>query len=131
MAIGERLFLNNCAQCHGSDARGSHGFPNLTDRDWLYGGSAEAISETITEGRRGVMPALGAAIGSATDVERLAQYVLSLSGIGDRRRQGRTRPAAFRRLRRLPRAQGRGQPGARRAQPDRPRLAAHAAAWPA
>ncbi len=80
MAIGERLFLNNCAQCHGSDARGSRGFPNLTDRDWLYGGSAEAIRTTIAEGRRGVMPALGAAIGSATDVERLAQYVLSLSG---------------------------------------------------
>lgn len=80
MAIGERLFLNNCAQCHGSDGRGSRGFPNLTDRDWLYGGSAEAIKTTITQGRRGIMPPLAAAVGSAADVERLAQYVLSLSG---------------------------------------------------
>ena len=80
MAIGERLFLNNCAQCHGSDGRGSRGFPNLTDRDWLYGGSAEAIKTTITDGRRGVMPPLGAALGGPANVERLAHYVLSLSG---------------------------------------------------
>lgn len=80
LAIGERLFLNNCAQCHGSDGRGSRGFPNLTDRDWLYGGSAEAIKTTITEGRHGVMPPLGAALGGSANVERLAQYVLSLSG---------------------------------------------------
>ena len=80
MAIGERLFLNNCAQCHGSDARGSKGFPNLTDGDWLYGGSAAAIQETISKGRNGVMPALAAAIGGPTEVERLVQYVLSLSG---------------------------------------------------
>jgi len=80
LAIGERLFLNNCAQCHGSDARGSRGFPNLTDKDWLYGGSAEAIKTSITGGRHGVMPALGAAIGSPVEVERLAQYVLTLSG---------------------------------------------------
>jgi cytochrome c oxidase cbb3-type subunit III len=80
MAIGERLFLNNCAQCHGSDGRGSRGFPNLTDRDWLYGGSERAIRTSITEGRHGIMPALGAAIGGAASVERLAQYVLSLSG---------------------------------------------------
>ena len=56
MAIGERLFMNNCAQCHGSDARGSKGFPNLTDTDWLHGGSAEKIVETITKGRIGEMP---------------------------------------------------------------------------
>ncbi|HZH05537.1 MAG TPA: cbb3-type cytochrome c oxidase N-terminal domain-containing protein, partial [Lautropia sp.] len=56
LAIGERLFLNNCAQCHGSDARGSRGFPNLTDKDWLYGGTAGAIKTTITEGRHGIMP---------------------------------------------------------------------------
>jgi cytochrome c oxidase cbb3-type subunit 3 len=80
LAIGERLFLNNCAQCHGSDGRGSRGFPNLTDRDWLYGGSADAIRTTITQGRHGVMPALGAALGGPANVERLAQYVLSLSG---------------------------------------------------
>ena len=80
MAIGERLFMNNCAQCHGSDARGSKGFPNLTDGDWLYGGAPEVIKETITNGRNGVMPPLAAAVGSAEDVANLAQYVLSLSG---------------------------------------------------
>ena len=65
MAIGERLFLNNCAQCHGSDARGSKGFPNLADADWLYGGAAEKIKETITKGRNGVMPPMAAAVGGA------------------------------------------------------------------
>ncbi|MFT3814696.1 MAG: cytochrome-c oxidase, cbb3-type subunit III [Acidovorax sp.] len=80
MAIGERLFMNNCAQCHGSDARGSKGFPNLTDGDWLHGGTPENIHETITKGRIGVMPPMAAAVGSAEDVRNLAQYVLSLSG---------------------------------------------------
>lgn len=79
-AIGERLFLNNCAQCHGSDGRGAKGFPNLTDADWLYGNAPEQIVQTIAKGRNGVMPALGAAVGSAAEVEQLAQYVLSLSG---------------------------------------------------
>jgi len=79
-AIGERLFLNNCAQCHGSDGRGARGFPNLTDGDWLYGNAPERIQETIARGRNGVMPALGAAVGGAAEVEQLAQYVLSLSG---------------------------------------------------
>jgi cytochrome c oxidase cbb3-type subunit 3 len=50
-AIGERLFLTYCAQCHGSDARGNKGFPNLTDKDWLFGGAPEAIKETILHGR--------------------------------------------------------------------------------
>ncbi len=80
MAIGERLFANNCATCHGSDARGSKGFPNLTDSDWLWGGSAERIEETITQGRRGSMPPMAAAVGSGTEVHELAHYVLSLSG---------------------------------------------------
>ena len=80
MAIGERLFMNNCAQCHGSDARGSKGFPNLTDSDWLYGGTPEAVKETITNGRNGVMPPMAAAVGTAEDVNNLAHYVLSLSG---------------------------------------------------
>jgi cytochrome c oxidase cbb3-type subunit 3 len=79
MAIGQRLFINNCAACHGSDARGSKGFPNLTDDDWLHGGSPEKIEETITLGRTGVMPPMAAAVGSATDVHNVAQYVLSLS----------------------------------------------------
>ena len=80
MAIGERLFMNNCSQCHGSDARGSKGFPNLTDADWLYGGAPEQIIETLTKGRVGNMPPLGAALGTSDDVKNVAQYVLSLSG---------------------------------------------------
>ena len=80
MAVGERLFMNNCSQCHGSDARGSKGFPNLTDADWLYGGAPEKISETITGGRHGAMPPMAAAVGSPDDVKNVAQYVLSLSG---------------------------------------------------
>jgi cytochrome c oxidase cbb3-type subunit 3 len=80
MAIGQRLFLNNCAQCHGSDGRGSKGFPNLTDSDWLHGGAPEKISETIHKGRIGVMPPMGAAVGTPDDVKNLANYVLSLSG---------------------------------------------------
>jgi cytochrome c oxidase cbb3-type subunit 3 len=80
MAIGERLFANNCATCHGADARGSKGFPNLTDRDWLYGGTPEKIEETITQGRTGSMPPMAASVGTAEDVRNVANYVLSLSG---------------------------------------------------
>jgi cytochrome c oxidase cbb3-type subunit 3 len=79
-AIGERLFVNNCAPCHGSDARGSVGFPNLTDNDWLWGGTPEDIVKTITNGRVGNMPPIAAAVGSAEDVRNVANYVLSLSG---------------------------------------------------
>lgn len=80
MAIGERLYSNNCAQCHASDAHGNKGFPNLTDGDWLHGGTPEKIKETLTGGRVGNMPPMAAAVGSAEDVKNLAQYVLSLSG---------------------------------------------------
>ena len=79
-AIGERLFMNNCSQCHGSDAKGSRGFPNLTDHDWLHGGSPEKIQETITGGRIGMMPPMAAAVGNAEDVKNVANYVLSFSG---------------------------------------------------
>lgn len=79
-AIGERLFMNNCSQCHGSDAKGSRGFPNLTDHDWLHGGSPAKIEETITGGRIGVMPPIAAAVGTEDDVKNVANYVLSLSG---------------------------------------------------
>ncbi|KGM41651.1 cytochrome oxidase subunit III [Aquabacterium sp. NJ1] len=81
-AIGERLFLNNCAACHGSDAKGNKGFPNLTDNDWLHGGSPEKIIETITHGRRGQMPVMAPAVGSPEEVRQVANYVLSLSGAG-------------------------------------------------
>lgn len=80
MAIGERLFMNYCAQCHGSDARGAKGFPNLADGDWNWGGHPDAIRTTIVEGRTGVMPPMAAALGGAEDVRNLAHYVLSLSG---------------------------------------------------
>jgi cytochrome c oxidase cbb3-type subunit III len=80
MGIGQRLYLNNCAQCHGSDARGGKGFPNLTDTDWLYGGSHETIITTLTNGRQGNMPVMAAAVGDSTDVRNVANYVLSLSG---------------------------------------------------
>ena len=80
MAIGERLFMNNCAQCHGSDARGSKGFPNLADGDWLHGGAPDQIRQTIHDGRVGVMPPMAAAVGSPEDVRNLSHYVLSLSG---------------------------------------------------
>ncbi len=79
-AIGERLFMNNCSQCHGSDARGSKGFPNLTDNDWLHGGAPANITETLTNGRIGQMPPMAAAVGTAEDVKNVANYVLSLSG---------------------------------------------------
>jgi len=78
---GQRLFLNYCSQCHASDARGSKGFPNLTDADWLYGGDPEVIKTTILDGRNGVMPALGAAVGGEAGAKDLANYVRSLSGL--------------------------------------------------
>ena len=80
MAIGERLFMNNCAQCHGSDARGSKGFPNLTDGDWLYGGDSAAIKTSITNGRQGIMPTMAQAVGGPKKISEVAHYVLSLSG---------------------------------------------------
>ncbi len=79
-AIGQRLFLNYCAQCHGSDAGGGKGFPNLRDNDWLYGGDPETIKATIAGGRNGIMPPMGAALGSEDDVKNVAHYVMSLSG---------------------------------------------------
>ena len=78
--IGERLFLNNCAQCHGSDAKGSASFPNLIDGDSIYGRQPEVLLTSITQGRNGVMPALGAAIDARTAGD-IAQYVRSLSGL--------------------------------------------------
>lgn len=78
--IGQRLFLNYCAQCHGSDAGGSKGYPNLRDNDWLYGGTPEAIKTTLLNGRNGAMPPMGAAVGGAEDVRDVAHFVLSLSG---------------------------------------------------
>lgn len=80
LEIGERLFLNTCAQCHGSDAQGVKGYPNLTDKDWLYGGDQQTIMATLHDGRSGFMPAMADAVGNADDVLNLSNYVLSLSG---------------------------------------------------
>ncbi|MGI9329629.1 MAG: cytochrome-c oxidase, cbb3-type subunit III [Gammaproteobacteria bacterium] len=77
--LGRNLYLNNCATCHGSDARGARGFPNLSDGIWQYGGDPAVIVQSITNGRIGVMPALGAALGEAGTDEVVA-YVQSLSG---------------------------------------------------
>ncbi len=78
--IGQRLFLNYCSQCHGSDAGGSRGYPNLRDGDWLWGGTPEAIRTTLLEGRKGMMPPMGAAVGGAEDVRDVAHHVLALAG---------------------------------------------------
>ena len=77
--VGQRLFMQNCSQCHGSDARGNMGFPNLTDDDWLYGGSGAKIKETLVNGRIAAMPAWIDAMGEQGIKETVA-YVLSLSG---------------------------------------------------
>ncbi len=79
-AMGERIFLNTCAPCHGSDAGGSRGFPNLRDADWLYGGDPATIVTSIADGRMGVMPALGPALGNE-GVKDVVAYVRSLSGL--------------------------------------------------
>lgn len=79
MTAARNLFANNCTVCHGVDAGGTRGFPNLTDNDWLWGGSPEAIYETIGHGRKGVMPGWGAVLGQQ-GVEEVSAYVLSLSG---------------------------------------------------
>ncbi len=78
--MGERLFLNHCSTCHGSDARGARGFPNLRDNDWLWGATPDAIKQTILDGRRGMMPAWEGPLGGAEGVDNVTDYVLSLSG---------------------------------------------------
>jgi cytochrome c oxidase cbb3-type subunit 3 len=82
LQMGGRLFANECSVCHGSDAKGAFGFPNLTDDDWLYGGQPETIETTITHGRQGAMPAWGAVLGEA-GVKNVAGYVRSLSGLSN------------------------------------------------
>ncbi|AQZ96156.1 cytochrome-c oxidase, cbb3-type subunit III [Halopseudomonas phragmitis] len=78
--IGQRLFAVNCSVCHGSDARGAFGFPNLTDNDWIWGGSPEQIHTTIAQGRQAAMPAWLAVIGE-DGVRNVAGYVRHLSGL--------------------------------------------------
>ena len=80
LKVGGRLFLQNCAQCHGSDARGSKGFPNLTDKAWLYGGELETIKTSIMNGRNGMMPPKGGLPIEDSEIKGLAEYVVKLSG---------------------------------------------------
>ena len=116
--IGERLFVNNCATCHGSDARGSKGFPNLTDGDWLYGGTPEKIAETITQGRQRRDAADGrGGRQRARTCATSRNYVLSLSGSPHDAIAAQLGQGQVRRLRGLPRRRRQGQPGARRAEP--------------
>jgi cytochrome c oxidase cbb3-type subunit 3 len=79
LKMGFRLFSNNCAVCHGADGGGNPGFPNLTDKDWLYGGTPEKIHETIVLGRKAAMPAWGSILGEE-GVADVAEYVLQISG---------------------------------------------------
>ena len=78
-SFGRNVFVNNCAACHGSDARGAKGYPNLTDDDWLYGNTPDQVLTTIMNGRGGVMPPLGAALGEQ-GIDEVGNYVLTLSG---------------------------------------------------
>ena len=80
MNAGERLFVSYCSVCHGSDARGAPGFPNLRDNDWLYGGEPENIEMTIMYGRTGVMPAWEVPLGGEEGVNQVANYVMGLAG---------------------------------------------------
>jgi cytochrome c oxidase cbb3-type subunit 3 len=79
LTMGRNLFLNNCAACHGSDGGGAPGFPNLTDADWLWGGDPDTVVASIANGRVGVMPPWGGALG-ARGVEDVLDYVYSLQG---------------------------------------------------
>jgi cytochrome c oxidase cbb3-type subunit 3 len=82
LAIGERQFMNTCAQCHGSDGRGSKSYPNLTNANsaWLGERGAAHIVQTVSKGRTGMMPPMAAALPGETDITDVAHYVLSLSG---------------------------------------------------
>ena len=82
MRMGQRLFANNCSQCHGSDARGAFGFPNLADNDWLYGGTPTNIVQSIVAGRNGNMPAWGPMLSDEQSAD-VVQHVRSLSGLDE------------------------------------------------
>lgn len=98
MAAAANIFGNRCAQCHGSDGRGAVGFPNLTDDAWQWGGTGDAVLATISNGRNGAMPPMGAVLGSDQAVEEVVAYVRSLSGLeapADKAAAGQPRFAAI------------------------------------
>ncbi len=80
VGMGRRVFANRCALCHGSDGRGARGYPDLTDDDWIHGGEPATIVQTIANGRIGVMPPLGAAVGGDEGVRNVTEHVLALAG---------------------------------------------------
>lgn len=80
LKMGGRIFASNCSVCHGSDAKGAYGFPNLTDHDWLYGGEPETIKTSIMEGRKAAMPAWKDVIGEE-GIKNTAAYVRSLANL--------------------------------------------------
>jgi cytochrome c oxidase cbb3-type subunit 3 len=80
LKVGERLYANYCTACHGSDARGARGYPNLRDGDWIWGGTPADIKTTIMQGRQAAMPAWEGPLGGERGVDEVAQYILSLSG---------------------------------------------------
>jgi cytochrome c oxidase cbb3-type subunit 3 len=81
MRLGASLYASYCTTCHGSDARGAPGYPNLTDDVWIWGNSEQALTMTLKQGRNAVMPALGAALGGDDAIDDMVNYVRSLSGL--------------------------------------------------
>jgi cytochrome c oxidase cbb3-type subunit III len=82
VTTGRRLYLNYCSTCHGSDAGGARGFPNLADGVWQWGGTPDAIKTSIAKGRKANMPGFGPSLGEE-GVEQVAHYVLQMSGRAD------------------------------------------------
>jgi cytochrome c oxidase cbb3-type subunit 3 len=83
MKLGASLYASYCTTCHGSDARGAPGYPNLTDSNWNWGNSEQQITMTLKQGRNAVMPALGAALGGDEGIDNMVTYVRSLSGLAE------------------------------------------------
>jgi cytochrome c oxidase cbb3-type subunit 3 len=79
--LGKSLYASYCTTCHGSDARGATGYPNLTDDDWLWGNSEAALTTTLSNGRTAAMPVLTPALGGDQGVDNMVRYVRSLSGL--------------------------------------------------
>ncbi len=83
MALGASLFASYCTTCHGSDARGARGYPNLTDNDWQWGSTEQNIVQSISQGRNAIMTPWATVLGSDEAVTNMARYVRSLSGLED------------------------------------------------